>query len=77
LAYTPNPNRATNVPVTVEHREGKTVVRVDQKRKPAIESRFVSLGTFEFEAGDRTVAVVTNDATDGFVVVDAIQLLPE
>ncbi|MFO0818736.1 MAG: FAD-dependent oxidoreductase [Pirellulales bacterium] len=77
LAYTPNPNRATNVPVTVEHREGKTVVRVDQKRKPAIESRFVSLGTFEFEAGDRTVAVVTNDETDGFVVVDAIQLLPE
>lgn len=77
LAYTPNPNRATNVPVTVEHREGTTVVRVNQKQKPPLDSRFVSLGNFEFEAGERTVVVVSNNETDGFVVVDAIQLLSE
>src|SRR5262249_52276454 len=31
LSYSPNPNRATNVPVLVRHADGENVVKVDQR----------------------------------------------
>jgi hypothetical protein len=74
LAYTANPNRATNVPVTVEHAGGKASVRVNQRKEPPLEKMFVSLGTFEF-AGARAVVEVSNAGTDGYVVVDGVQLI--
>ena len=77
LAYTPNPNRATNVPVTIHHREGEQLVRVDEKRTPPIDKRFVSLGKFLLDAGSRRIVTVTTEDTDGHVVVDAIQLIRE
>jgi hypothetical protein len=71
LAYTANPNRATNAPVVVG---GKTVT-VNQRQKPPIDGLWVSLGTFEFEKGKAVVTVGNHDA-DGFVVIDAVQWLP-
>jgi hypothetical protein len=73
LAYTPNPNRATNVPVTIEHAGGATTVKVDQRKAPDVEKAFASLGTHEF--GTKAVVEVSNAGTDGFVVVDAVQLV--
>jgi hypothetical protein len=35
-----------------------------------------SLGAFEFEAGEAGYVEVTNEGTDGHVVVDAVQLVP-
>jgi hypothetical protein len=77
FAYTPNNNRASNVPVTVYHAGGETTVKVDEKKAPPIDGSFVSLGTFEFSAGKTAAVVVANKDTDGFVVVDAVQWLPE
>ena len=74
LAYTPNPNRATNVPVTIEHAEGTASIKVNQRKSPDVEKVFVSLGTHEFGPG-KAVVEVSNADTDGFVVVDAIQLV--
>ncbi len=76
LAYTANPNRATNVPVTVTHAGGTTPVVVNQKKAPPIEKLWVSLGSFEFAKGKTAVVLVANDGVDGYVVVDAIQWLP-
>jgi hypothetical protein len=73
LAYTPNPNRATNVPVTVEHSGGTASVKVNERKAPDVEKVFVLLGTYEF--GAKAVVEVSNADTDGFVVVDAIQLV--
>ncbi len=73
LAYTPNPNRATNVPVSIEHAGGAAAVKVDQRKAPDVEKVFVSLGTHEF--GAKAVVEVSNAGTDGFVVVDALQLV--
>ncbi len=75
LAYTANPNRATNVPVTIIHAEGRTTKLVNQQQTPTIAKVFVSLGTFKFSTANAQV-VITNDATDGYVVVDGIQLIP-
>jgi hypothetical protein len=76
FAYTPNNNRATNVPVEVHSAEGAKTVTVDERKTPPIDGLFVSLGTFEFTTDKPAAVVVVNQGTDGYVVVDAVQWLP-
>ncbi len=77
LSYTASSNRATNVLVKVQHADGETTVKVNQKKSPPIENRFVSLGTFQFVADvERRLVTISNEAADGHVIADAIQLLP-
>jgi hypothetical protein len=76
IAYTANPNRATNVPVTVNHADGATTVKVNQKKQPPISELFVSVGTFKFEKGKAGNVLISNDGTDGFVIIDAVQFVP-
>jgi hypothetical protein len=73
-AYTPNPNRATNVPVVIQHAGGTAKVTINEQKTPPIDKTFVSLGKFKF---DKTAEIVfSNDGTKGHVIVDAVQLLP-
>lgn len=74
LAWTPNANRATNVPVTVTHAGGVAKIALNQRNKPA-ESAFGTIGEFEFKAGIAEVAI-SNEGTDGYVIVDAVRLIP-
>lgn len=74
VAYPPNPNRATNVPVTIKHAAGSTTVKLDQKKKPT-QGAFEPVGTFDFAAGEAVIEI-TNKDTNGHVILDAVQLLP-
>jgi FAD dependent oxidoreductase len=75
MAYIPNPNRATNVKVDIHTATGVSTVIVNQKLKPEhTEGFFKSLGTFMFDK--EVVIVIHNEKANGFVVVDAMQLLP-
>jgi hypothetical protein len=76
FAYTPNNNRASNVPVEVHSAAGMKTVTVDERKAPPIDGSFVSLGTYEFTADKPAAVVVVNKDTDGYVVVDAVQWLP-
>jgi hypothetical protein len=74
IGYTANPNRATNVPVVIRHAEGEAKATLDEKRTPAIDKLFQSVGRFRF---DKTATIlISNAGTDGYVVIDAVQLLP-
>lgn len=75
VSYTPNPNRATNVPVTVKHTDGEKAAIVNQRQKPT-DGAFVSLGTFTFEKGKGGSVTVTNKDADGYVVIDAVVWVP-
>ncbi|MFZ4765249.1 MAG: FAD-dependent oxidoreductase [Roseimicrobium sp.] len=77
FAYTPNNNRATNVPITIQHANGETVVYVNERVAPSFDGLFVSLGTFDFTAKTNPAVVVTNRGVDGYVVIDAVQFLPK
>jgi len=77
LAYTPNPNRATNVPVEIHHADGAERMTVNQKAKPKLEKSFISLGTFRFTADEDAAVVVSNNDANGHVIADAVQLLAE
>jgi hypothetical protein len=75
IAYTPNPNRASNVPVVVHSKEGDKALTVNQKhvlpeRKP------LSLGTFEFAEGSDGWVEIRTDGTDGHVIADAVVFVP-
>ena len=76
LAYPALANRATNVPVTVFHADGEQLIMVNQRETPPMGGRFLSLGVFRFEKDGQGYVLVSNEGTDGFVVVDALQLLP-
>ena len=73
IAYTPNPNRATNVPITIATKDGEKTAKLDQKKKPA-EDGFATIGTYEFDT--ESSVTIGNAGTDGHVIVDAVQWLP-
>jgi hypothetical protein len=73
LWYTPNPNRATNVPVFVQHAGGETKLAVNQRQQPPLDSRAISLGKFKFDKAG--IIVISNAGTDGYVIADAVQLV--
>jgi len=77
IAAPHNPNRASNVPVEILHAGGQKKMTLDQKTPPPIEQLFVSLGTFEFTADQPAAVIVTNKGTNGYVVIDAVQWLPQ
>ena len=72
LFNAPNPNRASNVPVTVSvpGQPAKTL-KVDQKSKGEI-----LLGKFKLPAGKATTVTVSNKDTDGYVILDGVQFKP-
>jgi hypothetical protein len=76
ISYPANPNRATNVPVVVRHGGGETSIQVNQKNVPKIGGLFEPLGRFELTQGEEYRVVVSNEGTDGYVVVDAVLILP-
>lgn len=76
LSYSPNPNRATNVPVTVTHAGGSDVVRINQRKPPTLEKAFVSVGKYTFDKKETAQVTVSTTDTDGYVIVDAVQFVP-
>lgn len=77
IAYTALANRATNVPVTVHSADGDKTITVDQKKKPTIDGLLFPLGTFTFEAGKAGYVEISNAGTNGHVIIDAVQWLPQ
>jgi hypothetical protein len=69
-------NRATNVPVTIVSADGKETLTVNQRKEPAIDKLFKPLGTFRFTPDAPAVITLSTKGADGYVIVDAVQLLP-
>ncbi len=74
LAYSANGNRASNLPVTIEHAAGTEKVVVNQRKQPSVDELFVSLGKFQFDGQGEVV--VSNEGTDGHVIIDAVVFVP-
>ncbi len=75
MSWTPNANRASNVPVVVEAGTLRTETRVNQ-RNAAGKDGFHTLGRMTLNAGQTVNVVISNDKTDGHVIIDAVQALP-
>lgn len=75
FAYAASNNRATNVPVTVRHAGGEETVIVNERVKAPFDEITVSLGRFQFEKDSPATVTVSNEGTDGYVLIDAVQWL--
>ena len=73
LWWTSNPQRASNVPVDVEHSGGTTTIAVNER---ANGGGWNLLGSFDFPAGNSGLVRVRTTGTDGYVVVDAARFVP-
>ncbi|MBL9137384.1 MAG: hypothetical protein JNK85_16045 [Verrucomicrobiales bacterium] len=73
IRHTAAANRASNVPVDIYYSGGTQTVLVNQRIN---NGAWVSLGVFLFDPGSNGKIVVRTTGTDGFVVVDAVQLVP-
>jgi hypothetical protein len=71
LHFPPNPNRATNVPVTINIAGDTKTILVNERDHSARQS----LGTFTLPLGCNTTVTLSNTGTDGYVVADGIQFL--
>jgi hypothetical protein len=77
VAYLPHANRATNVPVTIHHAGGTQTITLNQRRPPAEKRLLQPLGTFRFEQGRAGYVEISNADTNGHVIIDAVQFLPQ
>jgi hypothetical protein len=75
MAYSPHATRATKVPVTIECADRKTEITVDQTQPLAAGEAFRTIGTVQLDGDAETVITVSNTGTDGFVILDALQLI--
>jgi hypothetical protein len=75
MSFPTNENRATNIPVTIQHAGGQTTAVVNQRKAEQVDKLWIGLGTFEF--GETGSVIVSNQGTNGYVILDAIQWLPQ
>lgn len=76
ISYTPRANRATNVPVTVRSKAGTNLVLLNQTLQPPVDKVFAPIGKFRFGTGTNGWVSISNAGTKGFVVIDAVRLVP-
>lgn len=77
MSYTSNPNRASAAKVRIVAADGEHVIHVDQRSAPPIDDMFIELGHYDFSEGTPAEIIVSNEEADGYVVVDAFQLIRE
>ena len=73
MAYSAHETRATKVPLTIESSGRTTNLTADQTQPLPAGVAFRSIATVEIE-GETTITI-TNQETDGFVILDSLQLV--
>ena len=75
ISYIPSGNRAGAVKYSVSSEQGVEERVVDQRKVVGLGKIWHSLGSFAFKAGKSYAVSLKNKGTQGYVVVDACQLL--
>jgi hypothetical protein len=75
IAYSAHETRAKNVPITIENGGQKLALTFDQTQPISLGKAFRSAGVIELSASGETVIVISNAGTEGFVILDALQLI--
>ncbi|MBQ9813950.1 MAG: FAD-dependent oxidoreductase [Thermoguttaceae bacterium] len=76
VSYSVHSNRATNVPVVAETSLMRIENTVNEKVEPPIDGLFASIGQIKVGDDGKATIVVSAKGTNGYVVVDAAQMVP-
>ncbi len=77
LSYNHDANRSKATAVRIFSADGEDLVRVNQTERPADDGFWLTLGTYRFESGGQAFVIISNEESNGHVVADAVQFLPE
>ncbi|MCA9218230.1 MAG: FAD-dependent oxidoreductase, partial [Planctomycetales bacterium] len=77
ISWPPHPNRASNATVELQTSTGSKTFSIDQRKKPAEDDPFHSLGVFDFIKTKPAIVRISNAESDGYVVIDAVQWLEQ
>ncbi len=77
MSYSAHETRATKVPVMVISGSQQTEFTLDQTKPLPSGQHFQLVGDVDLVRGTETTIIINNRKTVGFVIVDAIQLLPK
>ncbi|UUO06909.1 DUF1549 domain-containing protein [Blastopirellula sp. J2-11] len=75
LAYNGGANRAQQAPIIIQHQNGESRQRLNQRPGPKGPASFQSLGKFHFPSDEKAVVKITNDNPDGIIIADAVLLV--
>ena len=75
MAYSAHATRASNVPLVVQSGKHQTKLSIDQRVDLPSGKLFRPIGTVDLTANMETVITMSNANTDGFVILDAFQLI--
>ena len=79
IAWPRSPENTKHAPILIRHADGQDTVLLDQTQKKikGFQNKFLSIGTYRFEAdGQSTVTFQTQGTEDGLVMVDGVQFVP-
>lgn len=75
IAYSPHETRAKKMPITIVSGAHTQTMVFDETQPLLSGEAFRSAGNVELEAGIDSTITISNKDTDGFVIVDALQLI--
>jgi hypothetical protein len=75
MAYSAHETRTKKLPITVRSGKHETQILVDQTVPLPPGEAFRSIGSIELEAGSDTIITLSNRETEGFVILDALQVI--
>ncbi len=75
IAYSPHETRAKKVPIIIESGAQKTTLTFDQTQPLLAGEAFRSAGVVKLTSDAETKIIISNKGTEGFVILDAIQLI--
>ncbi len=76
MAYSAHETRTREAPVTVKSGSHAATFKVDQTAPLPAGQPFRAIGRCQLDASAETTITISNTGTDGFVILDAIQVLP-
>jgi hypothetical protein len=76
LSYSAHKTRAKNVPVTIAWGTDHKTILVDQTKPLPEGKRFRKIHTVDLKSDIETLVQISNGGTKGFVILDALLLLP-
>jgi hypothetical protein len=76
MAYSAHASRAKHIPVIISSGSDMQTFAVDQTKPLPAGKHFQPIATVDLQADVETLIQVTNADTTGFVILDALQLLP-
>lgn len=76
MAYSAHETRSTRVPLTIDNADQSTQVTVDQTEPLPAGKLFRHIATLTLQGETETTITLRNRDTEGFVILDALQLVP-